>query len=656
VQAQVDPATLTGSPSNALGEADRTRNRVERMLTGAVQFVDNLSAALNSAASDALYAETLFIMLAVPGALVALGLAYLAALGTATRDRRDLALLRARGASRRDLYTLAVLESLALGLLAGALGTGVALLALATAVPHAGALGPQRTLACLAACATFAFAGALAARVGASASVFRQSVAAGRQSVQRAGKPLWQKLWLDVACLVGAGLIYWLTASTGFSAVVSPDSNPTLSLSVYMLFAPALLWIGATLLLIRLRGRGFEWLAARVGGGRAQTRSAFLLASAGRRGSAINRGLLVVGLLLAFGVNLGVFSATYDQQGRVDAQLTLGADVVVSATRDVRRHVERTVVALPGVAGATPVLHSYAYVGPDLQDAFGIDTSTFTRATTLRDSYFLDGTAGQTLERLRARPDAILVSRETMNDYSLRLGDLLRLRVLDAANGEFRIAPFHVAGVVQEFPSAPRDSFMVANLAYLVRLTHTPPHLLFIAARGDPASLARAAAAATRSQGTSVKDIRAENAQIASSITAVDLTGISRIEEIFVVILAAGGVGLYVAIAVAERRTELATMAAVGASLREALAFLWSEAAIVLLSSLLLAALLGWLLAEMLVAMLTHAFDPPPDHLTVPWLFLISLAGAAVAGAAVAVALAARGLRRLPLGAILREE
>jgi putative ABC transport system permease protein len=656
VQAQVDPATLTGSPSNALGEADRTRNRVERMLTGTVQFVDNLSAALNGAAGDALYAETLFIMLAVPGALVALGLAYLAALGTATRDRRELALLRARGASKRDLYTLAAFESLVLGLFAGALGTGLALLALATAVPHAGALGPQRMLACFAVCATFAFAGALAARVGASVSVFRQSVAAGRRTVSRAGRPLWQKLWLDVVCLVGAGLIYWLTASTGFSAVVSPDSNPTLSLSVYMFFAPALLWIGATLLLIRLRGRGFEWLAARVAGGRAQTRSAFLLASAGRRGSAINRGLLVVGLLLAFGVNLGVFSATYEQQARVDAQLTLGADVVVSATRDVRPHVEPTVVALPAVAGATPVLHSYAYVGPDLQDTFGIDTSTFTRATTLRDSYFLDGTAGQTLDRLRARPDAILVSRETMNDYSLRLGDLLRLRVLDAATGAFRIATFHVAGVVQEFPSAPRDSFMVANLAYLVRLTHTPPRLLFVAARGDPASLARAAAAATRSQGTSVKNIRAENAQIASSITAVDLTGISRIEEIFAVLLAAGALGLYVAIAVAERRTELATMAAVGASLRDTLAFLWSEAAIVLLSSLLLAALLGWLLAEMLVAMLTHAFDPPPDHLTVPWLFLAALAGAAIAGAAVAVALAARGLRRLPLGAILREE
>src|SRR5205807_852384 len=82
------------------------------------------------------------------------------------------------------------------------------------------------------------------------------------------------------------------------------------------------LWLGAALLLVRLRGRFLAWLAGRAGGARASTWRGFLLASAGRRGAAINRGLLVAGLLLAFGVNVGLFAATYDQQARVDAQLT----------------------------------------------------------------------------------------------------------------------------------------------------------------------------------------------------------------------------------------------------------------------------------------------------------------------------------------------
>jgi hypothetical protein len=42
--------------------------------------------------------------------------------------------------------------------------------------------------------------------------------------------------------------------------------------------------------------------------------------------------------------------------------------------------------------------------------------------------------------------------------------------------------------------------------------------------------------------------------------------------------------------------------------------------------------------------------------LAVPWIFLGGLAATAVAGALVSCALASLQLRRLPLGAILREE
>jgi putative ABC transport system permease protein len=659
VQAQVDPAALTGSPSHALTRANQIRNRVERSLPGQVQFVDNLSDGLTAASGDALYAETLFIMLAVPGALIALGLAYLAALGTVERDRRDLALLRARGASRRSLLVLAAIESVGLGVLAGALGTGAGILAVHLAVPHGLGLGLGRVLVTLGVCIAVASLGAAAARIGGSLAVFRSSVAQGRRSAQRGAKPLWQRLYLDLLALVLSGLIYWLTARTGFSAVVNPDSNPTLSLSVYMFFAPALLWIGATLLLVRLRGRVLAWFAARVAGGRATSWPTFLLASASRRGPAINRGLVVVALLLAFGVTLGVFTATYDQQARVDAQLTLGADVVVTAPPGVTaaKALPQRIARLPGVAGTTAVDHSYAYVGPDLQDTFGIDAATLSQGTSLRDSYFIGANAGQVLARLRSTSDGIVVSKETISDYSLRMGDLLKLRVLDRARGAFRIAPFHVVGVVQEFPSAPKDSFMVANLAYLERVTHGPgPNVVFVKASGDPTGLSRRIAAATHSDGTIVKNIRQQTLQTVTSITTVDLTGISRIEEAFAIALAAAAMGLFVAVGLAERRQELATMAALGASLGRVGAFIWSEAVLVFGAGLALAALLGWLMAEMLVAMLQHVFDPPPDHLAAPWAFLAGLGGAAALGTMLAVLIASYGVRRFALGAILREE
>jgi putative ABC transport system permease protein len=658
VQAQVSPTGLGKTPGEAYKRAGRMVNSVERSLPGQVQFVDNLSDQLNTAAGDALYAETLYIMLAVPGALIALGLAYLAALGTVDRDRRNLALLRARGATRRQLLVLAGVESLLIGLAAGLLGAGAAFAAVSLIIKGGVGLTAARAAITAGACIALAVAGAAAARIGATSSVWRASVTESRRSVRRQQQPLWQRLYVDVAALLVSGLIYWLTARTGFSAVVNPDSNPTLSLSVYMFFAPALLWIGATLLLVRMRGRLLGRLVKRAAGERAHTPRGFLLASAARRGGAINRGLIVVGLLLAFGVNLGIFTATYDQQANVDAQLTLGADVTATAPPGVAaaRNLPTRIAAVPGVKATTAVDHSYAYVGPDLQDTFGIDTSTITKATTLRDSYFVGGTAGDMIGRLKKTPDGVLVSKETITDYSLKPGDLLKLRVLDHSSGRFHVIPFHVVGIVQEFPSAPRDSFMIANLRYLGAADRAGGPNVVFAKTSDPVATSRRVAAATKADGAIVRNIREQTQQTTSSITTVDLRGISRIEEFFTIVLAAAAMALFVALAVIERRHEFATMAAVGATMRDIGAFVWSEAAIVLGAGLLLAAGLGWLLSEMLVAMLQHVFDPPPDHLAVPWGYLGGLGGAALAGGVLATALAARGLGRLPLGAILREQ
>jgi putative ABC transport system permease protein len=658
VQAQVDQSGFTGSPSAALSRAGAVLHRVERSLPRQVQFVDNLSDKLNTASSDALYAETLYIMLAVPGALVALGLAYLAALGTVDRDRRDLALMRARGASRRQLLLVAVAESLGLGLLGGALGAAGAFAAVSLIIKGGVGLTAARAAVTVGVCILLGIAGALVARLAAVATVWQASVSESRRSVRREGKPLWQRLYLDLAALALSGAIYWLTVSTGFSAVVNPDSNPTLSLSVYMFFAPALLWLGATLLLVRLRGRAVAIVVRRLAGTRPRSATGLLLASIGRRGAAINRGLLLVGLLLAFGVNLGIFTATYDQQAGIDAQLSLGADVTVSAPPGVvaAHRLPSRIDQVGGVQGTTPVDHSYAYVGPDLQDTFGINAATINRGTTLRNSYFLGASAQQSLARLAGRPDGILVSKETIADYQLNLGDLLRLRVLDHRSGKFHVVPFHVAGIVQEFPSAPRDSFMVANLAYLAAADHAGgPNVVFVKT-GDPTGAASRIAQVTRADGTIVKNVDQQAAQTTSSITTVDLRGISRIEETFTIALVAAAMALFVALAMAERRHELATMAALGARLRNIGAFVWSEAVLVLVAALVLAAGLGVLLALMLVAMLQHVFDPPPDALAIPWGYLGELALGAVGATAVAVLIVARALRRMPLGRLLREQ
>ena len=187
--------------------------------------------------------------------------------------------------------------------------------------------------------------------------------------------------------------------------------------------------------------------------------------------------------------------------------------------------------------------------------------------------------------------------------------------------------------------------------------THgTGPNAVFAATSGNPAAVGAGVAAKVAPTGASVKNITDQVRQTTSSITTVDLSGISRIEETFAVILAAAAMGLFVTLTLSERRHEFATMAALGASLRDIAMFLWTEVALVLGAALLLAAGLGWLLSVMLVAMLQHVFDPPPSQLAVPWGFLALMVVAAVMSASIAAFLAIRQMGRMPLGAILREE
>ena len=53
--------------------------------------------------------------------------------------------------------------------------------------------------------------------------------------------------------------------------------------------------------------------------------------------------------------------------------------------------------------------------------------------------------------------------------------------------------------------------------------------------------------------------------------------------------------------------------------------------------------------------MLTHVFDPPPDHLAIPWGFLGLLYAVALLAGVAGSAIARRAIGRLPLGRLLRE-
>ena len=95
-----------------------------------------------------------------------------------------------------------------------------------------------------------------------------------------------------------------------------------------------------------------------------------------------------------------------------------------------------------------------------------------------------------------------------------------------------------------------------------------------------------------------------------------------------------------------ERRRDFALLVAIGAKNRQLAFFLWTEGLIVLGSGMMLGSLTGFVIAKMLVKVLTDVFDPPPSSLTIPWMYLIVLIAAGCASTLVAVTIAASVTRR----------
>jgi putative ABC transport system permease protein len=411
-------------------------------------------------------------------------------------------------------------------------------------------------------------------------------------------------------------------------------------------------WIGAGLLAYRLadlvlvRGRTPLARALRpISGELAPT----VAATMGRQRRLLAAAVTLVALTAAFAGSTAIFNSTYQQQAEVDARLTNGADVTV--TESPGTHVGPQAAAqlakVPGVRQVEPLQHRFAYVGADLQDLYGVRPQTITAAGRLQDPWFAGGSAKQLMQSLAARPDNVLVSAETVKDFQLHPGDLLRLRLQNGRTKQFTTVPFHYAGVAKEFPTAPKDSFFIANQSYVARATGDDAVGAFLLQTDgtSPATVAKR----VRSQvgtGAQVTDIVDQRHVVGSNLTAVEMSGLTRVELAFALVLTAAATGLALGLGFKERRRTFAIAAALGARSRQLGGFVWSESAFVTGGGLLLGVVIASALSVMLVKVLTGVFDPAPAGLAVPWGYLLAVAALAVGTVAAAGALTLRALRR----------
>lgn len=628
---------LAADPQRAAVQVQRLANHLQAAVAGGALVADNLGTALTQASEDARYANLLFLLLGLPGLTLSAVVAGLVVALRSDRRRREVALLTLRGARGSAIVCLVVAESLLVAAAGALVGVPLAVLAIRLALPHGTTLSTGWT-------ATAVIGGLLLTLATQTAPVWRLAARRQRTGVAveaarttRTDLPWPLRAGLDVLLLAGAAVSFALTARGGYQVVLAPEGIPQTQVDYAALAGPALAWPGLALLVWRLTAlatgrRTGHWARRRPG------RAPELEAAALRqRRRVIARGAAGLATALGLAASTAIFTATYDTQSRLDVALTVGSDVAVTEPpgSSVGPGAARDITAVPGVSAVEPLQHRFGYVGPDLQDLYGVRASSFARVAPLQDAFVPGSTIRRSLQMLGSTTDGVLLSAETLHDYQLHPGDLIRIRLQTGTDRAYRPVDFHVVGQVSEWPTAPKDSFIVANAAYVAQQTGSESVGTFLASTSTPAATAarvRSRLLATHSAAR-ISSIASPGAQVTSAtgLAASDLSGLSRLELGFGIVLALACSGLALVGGIVERRRALVLLAALGASSRQRGRFLGSEASAMVVSGALGGALIGATISYLLVKVLTGIFDPPPDALSVPWAYLAVLA-ALVAG------------------------
>lgn len=645
----IDHSTYPFDPGRAASWSAKLRRSLERQGAGSVIVADNAAETLSSAAADATNAKILFLLLGIPGVLVAAGLGLAASSALAEAHRREEALLRLRGATSRQVARVAAANAALAGLAGSVLGllVAVAVVSADLGQPAWRGVSPAR----LASSALVAVgAGALTTvirLVSLRRASRRSDVVPERRLLERGYNPLWKRARLDlVAIAVGVAILAINTSAGGLRQ--SPIEGPALALSFYVLLAPIALWLGVTLLVIRS-------LLALLGRWARPDRSRPLpswrgasLRWLGRRPARTAVAVVLGALAVAFGTQAVAFVATYRAAMQADAQAAIGSDLRLTPGSDPLITLPTT---LSGVFATSPVRLVPARAGSDRKTILAIDLATYRQAATVGSRML----SGQGLEALATDPSGILVASEIANDFSVAPGDTMPVTIFPDDFENSQSLDLHVLGVFRSFPPTAPTTEMVMSTAGL------PPRDLlapadFYLARVDQGrsptlvadELRRGALADTFTVGTVANPDQ-------RSLAALNLGGLSRIESFGAGLVAAVGVAVLGVFLVLERRREFAILSAIGATNAHVLTGPAQEGIIAVIASVIIGVPVGLGLASLTVRVLGLFFTLPPPLLTIPTGTLIGLAVFVAVTSAIALAAALTAVTRVSAASVLRD-
>jgi ABC-type lipoprotein release transport system permease subunit len=606
----VNPYDTEATQRNLL----RIERRLALLMAGNGYVIDNLLQRIEGFSSRIAGQRISYLTLSLP--VVLLGV-YLGAVGvdlSHAERRRELAILRTRGARRGQIIGLLILEAFVGGLIAAAIGlmagVGLSRFLLGVVNPESGLPLPYEAFV-LTTDTIFSMA---------ALSIFLMGAVAYRSAKRTAGLPVVETLRYyapgetrihynprgDIILVsLGIGdyvLVWWRSGAPTNLWTFLLGAVPFILLPVI----PFLLTLGLTRLLTRSTPKIYDWFSRAA---KPFTKDLYYII---RRNLMRNpRRSANIAVIIALGIAFGVFTLSFlainDAHFERGVRLGIGADMAV-IPRDHSTDPSANLSVLAGVAGATkimylPVTSNYA------PNVYAFDPDGYFAITHPEDWLFRDGSARNGYEVL-ATDGYVLVSQVVYDQSALEIGD--RIALAERTFTRTIQLNVTVGGVVSALPGVGSSSFgfpgfissgpasiygSLETMAPFLDPTLPPPRgsidrVLVDLAPGVDWRPVKSAALQIPNVGFVV--VTEEQIQAYSSnASARAISGFIAMEIAFIIVILTAGVGLLLFAASLERDAEFAAIIARGASGWQTAKLLVGEAFVIILVGLTIGAGVG---------------------------------------------------------------
>ena len=546
------------------------------------------------------------------------------------RQTEAIALLRSRGASRRQVFASFVIQSIGLGLLSLIIGPLLAVFvarllgSLILGAQDQGALSivTSNTIQAALGVGWYALAaagGAIVAMLLVMSGAARHDVLAIRREAARSTRrPLWQRLQLDLVAAIFALVGYGASNYIISSGVIDARTNQLIAIPL-QLIGPLFLLIAAVLLFLRLFPlllRVLSWRAARRPG----APSMLALAQVARAPNQSVRMILLLSLAAAFAIFTLVFQASENQQIASVAAQQVGADFGGNLQPPPQNALapaqwEHMYNQIPGVLSSSIgyVYQTTSYQLPTLPvQVLAVDTHTFAQTFIWTNQYsnrpITQALAGtRDVQEVNGEPAIpAIVDAVMWNALQLSPGTTLILGGLTfVALAEVQ----HLPTVNDSLETSGTDNYtipggvLVDYTIFSQIQTQTKPNYIWLHTSNNPTALAnvRAALRSGLLQLNNLSDRRAMIEQMQQDPLYVSLSGVLLLGTITTILLALVGSLLASWLNARSRLTSFALLRALGSTPRQLASTLAWEQGIVYTVAIVLGSIFGAALV-MLVA------------------------------------------------------